>query len=321
MVKRRFGLVTLLLCFCFCIVPFHAQAASTADAKEAISPQQDCTLTISYGYDGTAYEGYDVQLYKVAEVAADGQYTLTEAFAGTGLSLNGIQTQGEWNLIRSTLEAYILAARMAPILTGVTDASGQAVFQELKPGLYLASPLSVIEDDVTCFFDSALVALPGLGVDGLWQYQVAVAAKPQVLPPIGPDEEITLSVLKLWKGDAGQNIRPITIEVEIFRDGHSYETVILSAQNNWSYSWTVPADGASWKVIERKVPAGYTMTVESRETTFIITNVWQDPSNPPPPQTGDTSNVLLYTILMYASGTMLIILGIAGKRKRHEKTN
>lgn len=321
MVKRRLGLVMLLLCFCLCMVPFHAQAVSTADAKEPISPQKDCSLTISYRYDGTDFVGYDVQLYKIAEVSADFQYTLTEAFAGTGLTLNGIQTNGEWDVIRSTLETYILAESIAPTLTDVTGDNGQAAFQALKPGLYLASALYVIEDDTTCFFDSALVALPGLGADGLWQYQVAVAAKPQILPPIGPDGETTLRVLKLWKGDEGQNVRPATIEVELFRDGVSVETVLLSEENHWSYSWTVPNDGATWKAVERNVPEGYIMTVAEKESTFVLTNTWNEPGNPnEPPKTGDTSNILLHTILMYVSGTLLILLGIAGRRKRHEET-
>ena len=320
MVKRSLRLVILLLCFC--MVPIQAQAVSTADAKEPISPQADCSLTVSYGYDGAAFAGYDVQLYKIAEVSADYQYTLTEAFAGTGLALNGIQSHSEWNVIRSTLEAYILAESIAPTQIEQTDASGQAAFQNLKPGLYLASSLYVIEDDATCFFTSALVALPGLGADGLWQYQVAAAAKPETLPPIEPDEEITLRVLKLWKGDEGQNVRPRAIEVELFRDGSLYETVLLSEENHWSYSWAIQNDGATWKAVERNVPDGYIMTVAEKENTFVLTNTWDDPGNPnEPPKTGDTGNILLHTVLMYVSGTLLIFLGIAGRRKRHDETH
>ena len=37
------------------------------------------------------------------------------------------------------------------------------------------------------------------------------------------------------------------------------------------------------------------------------------------PKTGDTSNILLYVIMMYVSGSILILLGIAGKRKKHEE--
>ena len=303
------------------MLPVQALAVSTTDAKEPISVDRECGLTIYYGYEGVGFPGQTVKLYKVADVSGDFQYTLTAPFASSGLAVNGVQTNGEWNVIRSTLEVKILADNIAPTKTVETDDSGQAVFTQLTPGLYLASPVEVAQGDLTCVFDSGLIALPGLDADGLWQYQVAAAAKPQALPPIGPDGENQWKVIKLWKGDDGRTDRPQSVEVEIFRDGISYQTVTLSEANNWSYSWTVQADDASWHVVERNVPAGYTMTVEQREATFVITNARQETPAPKPPQTGDTANILLYTILMYVSGAMLVVLGIMGKRKRHEETN
>ena len=320
MAKRRLRVITLLLCFCLCALPCHALAVSTTDAKEPITTDKGCSLTIYYGCDGAVFPGQTVRLYQVADVSADFQYTLTPAFSHSGLILNGIQTNSEWNVIRSTLETRILTDKIVPIIEAETNASGQALFTQLTPGLYLASAVKVAQDDLTCFFDAVLVALPGLETDGLWQYQVAVAAKPQVLPPIQPDEEIQLKILKLWKGDEGRTDRPKSIEVEIFRDEISYEAVTLSAENNWSYSWSTKDASADWKVIEQNVPSGYIMTVQQRDTTFVITNTRPDSPNPPPPQTGDTSNILLYTVMLYVSGTMLILLGIVGKRKRHEET-
>jgi hypothetical protein len=173
----------------------------------------------------------------------------------------------------------------------------------------------VIQNDWIYAFDSALVALPGLGADGLWQYEVAVTSKSKAIPPAETDEEIEFKVLKLWKGDNGRSDRPQSIEVEIFRDGVSYQTVILSEENHWTYSWNAADDGAIWKVVERNIPTGYTMTVEERETSFVLTNT-RPPDKPDIPQTGDTTNIMLYFVLMNVSGIMLIILGIAGKRKR-----
>lgn len=319
MVKRRMGIMILTLCLCLCLVPCNVLAASTADAKEPISTGKECSLTIFYGYDGTPFPGETVNLYQVAGVSADFQYTLTAPFASSGLILNGVQTNGEWNVIRSTLEVQILSNHIEPIQTVQTDTSGQARFDHLTPGLYLTSAVDVVQDEQTCSFASALVALPGLDPDGLWQYNVEVIAKPEILPPVQPDAEIQLKVTKLWKGDSNAH-RPRSIEVEIFRNGTLYETVLLSEKNHWSHRWTAKDDGAKWTVAEKDVPAGYTMTVEQREYTFIITNTRQDQPKPPAPPTGDTSNILLYTIMMYASGMMLVILGVAMRRKRHEET-
>lgn len=321
MAKRRFGIIVLFLCFCLSVLSGKAQAAFTTEAKEPISVDQACSLTVSYGYEDTVFPDLAVTLYQVADVSADFRYTLTAPFAATGLILNDIQTQGEWNEIRFTLETQILADKIAPTAQVETNPSGRAIFPQLSPGLYLVSAVEAELDNMSYLFDGTLIALPGLGTDGLWQYQVAAAAKPQVLPPIEPDEDIQLKILKLWKGDEGRVDRPQHINIEIFRDGVSYEIVTLSAENNWSYAWSVRDDGADWKVIERDVPDGYVMTVQQRDGTFVITNTRPGGEIPPPPQTGDTSNMLLYAILLYASGTMLILLGLLGKRKRYEKTN
>ena len=321
MAKRRLGIMAIVLFVCLSCLPYTVLAASTTDAKEPIVLDTECELKISYSYDGQGFPNQSVNLYKIAEVTEDFQYALTPYFISSSLVLNGIQTNGEWDVIRSTLDVHILVNNIVPITTAVTDKAGQAHFTQLTPGLYLVSAVNVVQDNLTCSFDSALVSLPGLGADGFWQYQINVSAKPEILPPVDSDEEITFKVLKLWRGDEHRTDRPKSIEVEIFRNETSYKTVILSEENHWSYSWTAKADGASWNVTERNIPTGYTMTIEQRDNTFVLTNTHQDKPNPSQPQTGDTSNVLLYSVLMYISGTMLILLAIVGKRKRHEETN
>ena len=339
MAARRMGLICLLLCLCLYLMPCSALAVSTADAIEPIAPDQACSLTMTYAYNGTPCEAVPVQLYQIATVSANAQYTPTEAFRTAGLVLNGIQSSTEWNTIRSTLEARILVNAIQPDAAAKTNQAGQARFDGLKPGLYLAAAVNLVQEDGYSYvFDSALIALPGLDTTGRWQYQVSVSPKPDMLPPISPDEIIHLKVLKLWKGETEQSVRPKHIEVEIYRNGVLDRTVTLSEDNHWSYTWSVPKDNADWVVIERNVPDGYVVTMEERQTTFLLTNTWQ-PDSPPPgpnppgnnppgenppgvtppsdsPHTGDTPHIMLYTVLMYLSGAVLILLGITGKRKR-----
>ena len=318
MAKRRMRIIAFILCICLYLIPCQVHAASTSDAKEPISTNENCSLTISYCSGGIAFSELPVNLYKIADVSADYQYTLTSSFEKSNLILNGIQTVGEWNVIRSTLETYILANDITAGFNAKTDFEGKASFNALKPGLYLAITERIIQDETTYVFDSALIALPGLGADGLWQYQVDVTSKSEIIPPSRDDEEIELKVLKLWKGDGGSSARPTTIEIEIFRNGTSYQTATLSENNHWTYTWSAKDDGSDWKVVERNIPTGYTMTIEERETSFVLTNTLNRdvPDNPDSPQTGDTSNIMLWVILMIVSGSMLIILGITGKRNR-----
>ena len=332
MAKRRMAIIELLVCLCLCLMPCRAYAVSTSDAKEPISTDGVCTLNLSYTCNGTTVADVSVNLFRVADVSASAQYSLTAPFAESGLNLNGIRSFSEWNAIRSTLESYILANTMTADFSAVTDQNGCAQFESLKPGLYLLSAVRVTQHGWSYSFDSALIALPGLSEDGLWQYRIAVTPKSAAIPPSEPDgldvpdEEIQYKILKLWKDENGQAGRPQSVDVEIFRNGVSYQIVSLSEDEHWSYTWTTKDDGADWMVVERNIPSGYSVTVEERTTTFILTNTLTDnpppddppPEDPPPdsPKTGDSSHILLYTVLMYVSGVILILLGITGKKKR-----
>ena len=316
--KKLAGIILLLLSFCLCLMPCRVLAASTADAVEPISPEKPCALTLTYCYDNSPFVGITVKVYKIAQISSDLQFTLCPAFQATGLDLNGIRTSGEWNVIRSTLEAHIVSSGIEADIAASTDQNGQLCLEGLESGLYLAVVGRVTQNDLTCNFDSALLLLPGLRADGRWEYSVTAAAKAELIPPAEPDKEIVLKVLKLWKGDDGRSDRPESVEIEIFRDGISYTTARLSAENNWSYSWSEKDDGADWTVMERDVPNGYTVTVEERDGSFILTNtlISSDPTIPEkPPETGDTTNILTYILLMSVSGCALIAFGIVGKRK------
>jgi LPXTG-motif cell wall-anchored protein len=306
------AIICLLVCLGLCWVPGRAGAVSTADTVEPISPEKSCSLTLRYVCDGIAFENLPVKLYRIAAVSAEAQYTLTPQFRSSGLEINGIQNAGEWDVIRSSLEAHILAAGIAPDVESVTDAGGQACFAGLMPGLYLVAAVHTEQEGWHYSFRSTLIALPGLDESGLWLYDMAATPKPDILPPSEP-QELQYQVLKLWKDGGNAEKRPTSIEVEIFRNGESQQTVILSEENNWSYRWTVPADGAHWQVVERNIPQGYVLTVEERTTTIILTN--SIPKDPPDtPQTGDSANLFLAAVLLNLSGAGLIALGLFRKR-------
>ena len=321
MAERRMRIIALCLCFCLCLVPYTVRAASASDVVELIEPEQECELTISCLYGGTAFSGLFVKLYRVAEVSADLRYTLTASFARTELALNGVQTNGEWNVIRTTLEAQILGLGIAEDTTAVTDEGGQAYFGHLKTGLYLAVIERGEEGSAICDFTSALIALPGLGANGRWQYAVTVS--PKAVPVSPTDKELSYKIVKLWKNETERAARPHNVEVEIFRDGVSYQKVTLSEENNWSFSWVATDDGTDWSVVERNIPLEYSMTVEERETTFVMTNaflggeVGPGGTDLPPdsPSSGDTTNIMLYILLSMGSGAVLLLVGV-GKRKR-----
>ena len=301
----------MVICLCLFMLPCTAYAASTADAKEPIEITKDCSMTLSYVHNQTVFPNLKVQVYHIATVSSDFQYTLTADFASTNLTVNGVSSTNEWDAMRTTLESYVIANGLSADYEYRTDSNGSVKLENLTPGLYFIMPIQFANDGAYYYFDSALVALPGLGNDGKWQYDISVKPKPEIDIPTGDDEEY--KVVKLWRDNGHQEERPSNIEVDIICNGKVVETVVLSAENNWSYSWTAEDNGDKWQVSERNVPEGYVMTVEEHTTSFTIINTI--PGTPDIPQTGDTSNTGLYVMLMCVSGLLLVILGVTAKRK------
>lgn len=113
-------------------------------------------------------------------------------------------------------------------------------------------------------------------------------------------------VLKVWEdGDDAEGVRPSSVTVDLVgKDGEVKNTVVLSSENNWGYTWSGLDESVQWQVVEREQD-NYTVNVtvtpsgENRKT-HVITNTYstditddgpplidlpdgQDPSNPDDP--------------------------------------
>ena len=153
MSERRLGLISALICIFLCLAPLAAMAASTDEAKEFIDTDRKCTLSISYCYDGIPITDTAVKLYKIADISSDFQYSLTQSFEATKLALNGLRTKGEWNTVRTTLEAYITGYAIAEDHISYTDSNGQVCFESLDVGLYLATVAHVTLDGTVYIYE------------------------------------------------------------------------------------------------------------------------------------------------------------------------
>ena len=229
MAERRMAIIRCLfcLCLCFCLLTGQGMTASNVWAAESVSPQNPCTITLIYAHDGTAVSGVPVKLYRIADMTAGYRYALTSVFSASGLQLNGITSAGEWDVICSTLESYILSKGISADYTAFADQNGVVSFQNLTQGLYLAQGGRTAQGGLIYTFESALISVPGRGDDGGLQYQVTAVPKSQAAippgpdnPPPGPDDpppgpdnppsvkEVEYKILKLWKGDAEKDGRP-----------------------------------------------------------------------------------------------------------------
>ncbi len=94
-------------------------------------------------------------------------------------------------------------------------------------------------------------------------------------PDVPPDdrESIELTVVKEWSGDEDNlSDRPESVGITLYDGPDAVETVILSAANNWTYTWSDLSANGEWSVLEVEIPEGYTPSYEKDGSIVTVTN-------------------------------------------------
>ena len=237
--------------------------------------------------------GADVSIYKVADISANGEFTLVDTYSNISnfpvTDLNTIKSQDTWKEISTSIGGYIYQNNVTPSYTVTTDESGLAHFQGIELGLYYVGGVTRRVDDCIYSFSSFLVSVPGLDENDEWVNPVydvigLVKCSRTYLP-----HEITYELLKTWDDAGYENYRPASITVLIYCDGVLFTEATLDQSNNWRFTWTYE-EGHEWtfaEIINGNIP--YTNSVTVSGTTFRITNTYNPPETPPEtPETPDT---------------------------------
>jgi len=302
--KKRILPLILLLVMCFiALCSPHAQAVTPLD------PDAEASLTLHYQKEGAAFADLQVGIYRIAEAFPDGSFQLIEPFASYPLNIHNITMQEQWNQVAQTVYAYIVSDQIVPDREKVTDENGVACFTDLDTGLYFVREVVAENTNGTYIFNQFVVYVPTPRQDGTYIY--TVEANPKCTNFVPKNQ---YSATKLWQDGGNEHLRPKEVTVDIYRDSVLYETQILCADNNWSYTWNVSGeDHSKWTVAERTVPDNYTVTIQQNGGNFSIINTRQ--TTPNIPQTGDSFTPLPWILLMCFSGVMLVILSIYSRRR------
>lgn len=298
----------------FMLLPVQVLAAGEIDTG------RDVSLTIRYEHDKKPVSGVQFDLYRVADVTGDAGFTLAGDFKDYPVSVSDL-TADEWKKLAETLSAYVSRDRLTPLDSGKTDADGNLSFPAqqtgLKAGLYLVAGHQQVQDGYIYTTEPFLVSLPDQDTAGnAWTYDVTVTPKyTRTENPPKPDgRTVTRKVLKVWKGDDRKS-RPEEVSIQLLKDGTVYDTVRLSADDNWRHTWKeLPEyneDGSRivWSVVEKETE-NYTVLISREGITFTVTNTWPDKDNTKGSDGGTGSKKLPQTGVLWWPVPVLTCVGL-----------
>ena len=300
----------------FAVLVLLACALAVNAVAQAIDQDRESTLTLSFGESGEGFPEVEFSLYPVASLTEEGEYALTGDFAQYPVSLEDLDSSGLRSLAQ-TLDAYVARDTLTPLLSQETGEDGRVSFEGLSPGLYLVLGESYTQDTTVYTPSPLLFYLPGQGEDGSWEHEVTASCKFDREETT--DATVSRKVQKVWKDNGNQSKRPEMVFVQLLENGAVVDTVALSEENNWEYTWEGLDASSRWQVAETNVPDGYTVTVTQEGTLFVVTNTYPGKTPPKLPQTG----LLWWPVPLLACAGLVLVIAGAGARRRgrgsHEK--
>lgn len=282
-----------IVCFCF---PISASASSYNEAY---------SLTLN----NAAGEGI-FSVYKVADFSETGEFQITETFFSyidTVTEMAKLNSQEElnseeWNCLAETLSGCVAQDHI--LETRILKTENKTVTwtesEGLEKALYLIIGKPVTEDARYTMLPY-LITVPNRDESGQWNSQVAVD-----LSKFSQTILDNYKVLKIWKDEGHEKQRPKKITVELLKDGESVDTQILNADNNWQYEWDGLESGHEWKVVEKNIPASYTMSNTLDGQTYVIVNTFKSKT----PGTSTGGSTLPQTGQLWWPVPILAVLGL-----------
>ena len=254
---RRY-LAMLLLCL---LLPACALGAGLVDTDHS------CTLTLHFRDHGAGLPGTEFRVYRVAKFERTGALTLTDEFAALSVDFVELDQAG-WRTLAETLSGYVIAEEIEPDQKKMTDENGDAVFENLLPGIYLTTGDSALTKTHYFIPMPAMIAVPDTDEQDRWVYEREINVKYEY----GERDLTDITAVKVWQDKGWRPLRPEYITVHLYGNGEKVDEVRLSKYNNWRHTWEDLDGGVVWKVVEKPVPEDYKVKIEHTGKVVTITN-------------------------------------------------
>ena len=243
--------------------------------------------------DNIGVANTEISIYKIADAGLE----------NTNLIYENIEQLSSCNIDLSTISDASITYELINCVeknstfksTEVTDTEGKVQFNDLDLGLYL-----VVQTQKTPGYSTIapfMVAIPQISENN-WIYNINSLPKSDIY------KVIDINVKKIWNNEGHRN--PDSVTVELIKYNEVIDQVILSADNDWNYTWKDIALSDGYSVREVKVPSNYTVSYQNEGYNFIVTNTRKLP------QTG----LRLWLVDIFViSGVILLVIGISLRKK------
>lgn len=251
-----------------------------ADASEDVGP----SLTLHYEAGEAEFF-----LYQIADFSEIGEFDVIAPFSKYSKKVKGLNNMedhdsDEWRKLAFTLENLVTENKIKPTNTKKSDSKGNLTWKNIPKGLYLVLGEQTKDEKYVYTPSPVLITVPNRDALGRWNSQVEVEHNKLETESI--DKKTSLKVVKVWKDTDYKEKRPSEIKVKLYRDGKSYDTVVLNTKNNWKYEWTDLSVSNKWTVAEKNVPDSYQVEYSKEGTTVYIINEYKKPKEDRKPEKG-----------------------------------
>ena len=179
---------------------------------------------------------------------------LAGGFSDLSVEVGDLSDSTNASRLASTLAAYAVTGVAQPVSVAVSDGLGICTFTGLTKGTYLVTGNSVFIGDLMYTPKPTLISF-----SEITDPTVTAGVKYAI-------------VASAFEDDNNNEYRPESVTIQLYQNETLYDEEILSAENNWEYTWDNLNPRFDWNVVESVVPDGYTVSLIPDGETFTVIN-------------------------------------------------
>lgn len=293
MKKIKYLLITFILLFVS-----NLSVSANTDNIVDFTKKGSVSIILKESSEDIPVEGVELTIFKIANATDKNNnlfYEYVENLNNCKADLTNLEND---NLTSEILEC--IKDKELDSIKEITNGEGIVKFNNLDLGLYLVMQTNIVTGYSK--IDSFLVNIPKT-IDGIWTYDIEAVPKVDII------RLFDLTVEKVW-GVSNDNDIPNKVTIELLKNNEVIDTIELSKENNWTYTWEQIEKSDEYSVREINIPIGYTASYRMEGNKFIVTNT---------KTLVQTGQELWLTLLLAFIGLLFIATGIVcEKRKKYE---